>query len=333
MILSVAPNLMAANISGFSDMPEDWSRTAIENAVSNGLLTGANGKIMPDENLTRAQIAAILNRAFGGTEKASLESFSDVKSGSWYYDDMAKAVNMGTFIGSDGKLFPDNAITREEAFTALARAFRLTSTNTEALNKFSDSASVSSWAKTSVAALVTAGYVNGSNGKLNPATNITRAEFAQIMDNMVKSYITSAGTYTSISGGNIMINTANVILKGVAINGDLIIGDGVGDGDVTLDSVIVSGRILVRGGGVNSIKVIGTSDVGSVVVARINGEVRVVVSDNANVQVIEVDDGSDVNPCIYIRCQNQLRRLISFSVSYRPSSADFDFAGGTYRMS
>lgn len=293
MLFSMLANVMAADIPRFSDMPENWAKTAIENAVNNGLLTGVNGKIMPDDHLTRAQMAAILNRAFGGTEKASLESFSDVKSSSWYYDDMAKAVSMGTFMGSNGKLFPDNAITREEVFTALARAFRLTSTDTAALNRFSDSASVSSWAQPSAAALVTAGYINGTNGKLNPAANITRAEFAQIMDNMVKSYLTSAGTYTNVSDGSVMINTPNVTLKNVTIHGDLIIGDGVGDGDVTLDSVKVSGRILVRGGGVNSIKIIGASEAGSVVVVRINGEVRVVVSDHANVQVIEIDDGSD----------------------------------------
>ena len=33
-------------------------------------------------------------------------------------------------------------------------------------------------------------------------------------------------------------------MKGVTIDGDLIIGDGVGDGEVILDDVIVTGRLV-----------------------------------------------------------------------------------------
>src|SRR5665647_163637 len=81
------------NIPVFTDMPNDWSTTALENAVNNGLLVGDNGKIMANDNLTRAQMAAIVNRAFGTTEKASLSSYTDVAANAWYYDDMAKAVH------------------------------------------------------------------------------------------------------------------------------------------------------------------------------------------------------------------------------------------------
>lgn len=206
---------------------------------------------------------------------------------------MAKAVNMGTFRGSNGKLNPDQAITREEAFVVLASAFKLTGADLIVLSKFSDTNTISTWAKPATAALVAAGYASTSGGKVNPKANITWAELAQIMDNLIKGYFRVAGTYTSVPDGNIMINSPNVILKGVTVKGDLIIGDGVGNGDVTLDSVKVTGRTVVRGGGVNSIKIIGASDAGMVVVARVDGQVRVAVSDDAKVQVVVVDDGSD----------------------------------------
>jgi hypothetical protein len=166
MLLVMLPTVAVA--SGFTDMPNDWSKTALENAVNNGLLKGDNGKIMPKDNLTRAQMATIVNRAFGTTEKVSLSNYTDVAANAWYYDDMAKAVQMETFVGSGDKLNPAASITREEAFAILARAFKLSGAPESALDKFSDKALVSIWAKDGVTSLVSAGFIAGSNGKLNP---------------------------------------------------------------------------------------------------------------------------------------------------------------------
>ena len=212
MILTMIP--LNAFASDFSDMPNDWSTKALENAVSNGLLKGDNGKIMPQASLTRAQMATIVNRAFGTKEKSSIDGFNDVKKDAWYHDEMSKAVHMKTFIGTGDKLYPDNNITREEAFLVLARAFKLSGANENVLDKFADKSNVSDWAKDGVAALVAAGYIAGSNGKINPKQNITRAEFAQMMDNLIKNYISIEGTYTNDYTGNLMVNAANVTLKG-----------------------------------------------------------------------------------------------------------------------
>jgi protein tyrosine/serine phosphatase len=248
MVFSLFPvsAFASGTTSDFSDMPSNWSTKALENAVSNGLLSGYNGKIMPNDNLTRAQMAAVVNRAFGTTEKASLSSYTDVAANAWYYDDMAKAVQMKTFVGSGDKLNPAANITREEAFAVLTRAFKLSGADQSALDKFSDKTLVSSWAKDGMASLVTTGYVVGSDGQLNPKQNITRAEFAQIRDNILKNYIKTAGTYTTDYTGNVMINVPGVTLKDIKITGDLIIGDGVGNGDVTLDGVTVKGRLLAQ---------------------------------------------------------------------------------------
>ena len=96
------------------------------------------------------------------------------------YEELAKAVQMGTFQGDNGALRPNQPITREQAFAVLARAFVLEAEDTDALNTFPDKGEVSSWAANAVAALVENGYVTGSNGKLNPKSQITRAEFATI---------------------------------------------------------------------------------------------------------------------------------------------------------
>ncbi len=293
LIITAFPASIFASIE-FSDMPTNWSTAALQKAVSNGLLNGANGKIMPNNNLTRAQMAAVVNRAFGTTEKVNISKFIDVSPIAWYYDDMAKAVQMQTFQGDGNRLNPESNITREEAFVVLSRAFKLSGANLSVLSQFKDNALVSAWAKDGVASLVAGGYVNGSNGMLNPKQNINRAEFAQIMENMVKGYIKEAGIYSSIPEGNVMINVADVTLKDVTVVGDLIIGDGVGDGDVTLDNVTVTGRTIIRGGGENSIKITGNSKIQNIFIVRVDGRIRVLAEDGTDVGEVVVDGNDDV---------------------------------------
>lgn len=295
MFFTMASSLVfASETAGLCDMPNNWSTTALNNVVSNGLLMGNDGKVMPNENLTRAQMAIVINRAFGTRSKADLSSYTDVIAGAWYYDDMAKAVQMKTFMGSGSKLNPNENITREEAFVVIARAFKLSGAAESILDKFSDKNSLSQWAKDGGASLVAAGYVTGANGKISPKQYITRAEFAQIMDNLLKNYIKTAGTYTTDLNGNVMVNVPNVTLKNIKITGDLIIGDGVGNGDVTLDGVTVTGRTVIRGGGVNSIKIFGKSKIQNIIIARVDGQVRVYSQDGTEIGTVIVDGEDNV---------------------------------------
>lgn len=247
----LVPNAFAASPEDFHDFPTDWSAAGLRRAVDNGLLNGANGRIDGAGLLTRAQMAAIINRAFAAKKTADLSGYNDVSADAWYRSDLAAAVAMGTFQGANGKLNPERPITREEAFTVLARAFAHESGSTASLNVFSDSASVSSWAADSAAALVENGYVNGANGALNPKSNITRAEFAKIISDMASTYADASASLPETVDGSLIVRDNSVSLAGKTINGDLIIADGVSQ--IDLSNVTVTGRILLRGGesGVN----------------------------------------------------------------------------------
>lgn len=253
--------------STFPDMPNNWSTAALENAVANGLLQGTDGKILPNDNLTRAQMATVISRAFGATAKGDLKGFIDVKADDWFADHMAKAYKMGVIKGDAGKLSPNDFISRQEVFVIITRALKLEPS--AVINKsFTDINDLANWAKEEVYALVNAGYVEGSGGILNPTGKITRAEFAQIFDNILKQYIQREGTISVRKKGNIMINKAGVTLINSIIDGDLIIGDGVGDGEVILDNVKVTGRLVVRGGGENSIFIKENSDISTIISGR-----------------------------------------------------------------
>lgn len=273
---------LGASPSDFVDFPNDWSQGAMTAAVENGLLGGVgDGRIAPRGEVTRAQMAAIINRAFGAEKQASLSSYSDVAADAWYAVDMAKAVQMGTFSGTgNGLLEPDRAITREEAFSVLARAFALEAGDDSSLASFSDGAQVSSWAKGSVSAMVAAGYVNGSDGnRLNPQQTITRAEFAAVMSKIVAQYIDAEDVQRSRSlsiDGNVIVRES-VDLSGYTINGDVIIADEAAN--VTLDGVTVNGRLVVRGA--SDSLTISDSTADGVIITNPNGA-SVLKTDNAS---------------------------------------------------
>ena len=239
-------NAFAASPEDFTDFPTDWSAAGLRSAVQNGLLNGSNGQINSSGPLIRAQMAAIVNRAFAARKTADLSVYSDANTSAWYYNDLELAVAMRTFQGANGKLNPEAPITREEAFVVLARAFALEGGDTSVLNNYTDGASVSAWAQSSVAALIENGYVNGANGKLNPKTSITRAEFAKVISEMASTYADADDSLSATVDGSVIVRKNSVSLSGKTINGDLIIADGVSRIDLT--GVTVTGRIVLRGG-------------------------------------------------------------------------------------
>lgn len=254
----------------FIDMPDNWATEALTNAVNNGLIGGSDGYIRPDDPMTRAEMATIMVRAFGATKEADISSFKDVAPSDWYYSSMAKAVAMGAFNGSDGMLNPKNNITREETFAVLARMFSLdydkmlneylvswdaatpSPSADEVLSQFSDASAVAPWARELVAAIVSSGYVGGSNGMLNPKDNIKRSEFAAVMNRMVTTYIDNAGTYSNFPSGNVLVRGKGVVIENAKITGDLLIGEGSIDGAVVKDTT-VGNRLVIREGKKNEV--------------------------------------------------------------------------------
>ena len=268
-------NAFAADLSQYRDFPNDWSAKSLEQAIDDGLLNGSNGMIDAKGLLTRAQMAAIVSRAFGAAKTASLDDYRDVLPSAWYYSDMGKAVKMGAFQGANGLLNPDAPITREEAFTVLARAFALEGGGSATLKDFVDGGTVSSWASESVAALVAGGYVNGANGMLNLKNNITRAEFAKVITGMAASYVSAEGVSGKTVEGNVIVRESGASLSGMTINGDLIIADSADK--VSLDNVKVTGRIVIRGGA-DAVGIKDTTAGKGVLVSSPNGAAAISVS-------------------------------------------------------
>ena len=295
--LSLAVSASAANTpnrkaTDFRDFDRSaWYAEAVSAAVDNGLLYGKSSSIIdPNGDMTRAEMAAIINRSFGCYAKADISKYKDVSKDKWYFEDVAMAVQMGTYNGrSNTAMAPDAPITRQEAMTVVARALELdydAYAKTD-LSAFSDRSEISNWAMPYVRAMVGADYIHGRGKVLAPLDNITRAEFAQIFYNIIGTYIVSKGTYDKDIKGSVLIRTDEVTLQNMTVDGDLIIGCGAADGKITLDNVTVKGRLLVWGGGAKAVYCNNGTNMPAVVVARVDDAVKVIYDRDSTLAVID----------------------------------------------
>ena len=294
--LSLAVSASAASTARKATDFRDFDRTAwyadaVSAAVDKGLLYGKSATVIdPNGDMTRAEMAAIINRSFGCYAKADISKYKDVSKDKWYFEDVAMAVQMGTYNGrSNSSMAPDAPITRQEAMTVVARALELDydSYSKAELTQFSDAGKVSNWAMPYVRAMVGADYIHGRGKILAPLDNITRAEFAQIFHNIIGSYITVKGTYDKDIKGSVLIRTDDVELKNLTVDGDLIIGCGTADGKITLDNVTVKGRLLVWGGGTKAVYCNAGTNMPAVVVARVDDAVKVIYDRDSTLAVID----------------------------------------------
>ena len=268
-----------------------WYAEAVSAAVDNGLLYGKSATVIdPNGDMTRAEMAAIINRSFGCYVKADISKYKDVSKDKWYFEDVAMAVQMGTYNGrSNTAMAPDAPITRQEAMAVVARALELDydSYSKTDLSAFSDRSEISNWALPYVRAMVGADYIHGRTKGLEPLDNITRAEFAQIFANIIDTYIVSKGTYDKDIKGSVLIRTDDVELKNLTVDGDLIIGCGAADGKIVLDNVTVKGRLLVWGGGTKAVYCNAGTNMPAVVVARVDDAVKVIYDRDSTLAVID----------------------------------------------
>ena len=153
----------------FSDVVKsDWFADAVAYVTDKGLMSGTGSdKFAPSATTTRAMLMTVLARYAG----------EDTTGGAtWYEKSMEWAKAKGVSDGTN----PNANITREQLVTMLYRYAGSPKADGK-LDSFSDAASVSTYAADAMQWAVANGIVNGSNGKLNPQNNATRAQVATIL--------------------------------------------------------------------------------------------------------------------------------------------------------
>ena len=178
----------------FVDVPQKaWYVEAVNYAVRNSLMKGVgNDQFDPEGTMTRAMLVTVLWR-YEGEPEAPANTFSDVKAGSWYFDAVswAAANNIVGGVGNN-KFDPDGNITREQMATILYRYCNgkgIDTSKQASLSGFPDAGKVSSYAQTAMQWAVAEKLVNGSDGKLLPQGNATRAQVATILMRFIENIV------------------------------------------------------------------------------------------------------------------------------------------------
>ncbi|HEX3031456.1 MAG TPA: S-layer homology domain-containing protein, partial [Bacillota bacterium] len=178
----------------FTDLVNHWSKNDVEIMAAVKLAFGyPDGTFRPDNDITRAEFAAMLYRVF---QKAELKqttdttiNFWDVSSDNWYYDAVMAMAPEGIIKGyGDGRFGPSQLITREEAAAMIARLLGQLKIKAESSQlNFSDSSQVSEWAKEAVGNLLSLDIVRAMpDGSFRPAESSTRAEAVVMLLRMMQ---------------------------------------------------------------------------------------------------------------------------------------------------
>ena len=177
----------------FTDVREaDWFYDDVVYAYENGLFSGTSDTTFsPNASMTRAMLVTVLYRLEGQPTVSGRSGFSDVKLNSYYEDAVTWAADNGIVNGTGATTFSPNAnVTREQMAAILYRYAQYKQYGTTAsagLNGFSDAAKVSAYAKAPLSWAVAEKLVNGSEGRLLPTGNATRAQVAAILHRFVEN--------------------------------------------------------------------------------------------------------------------------------------------------
>jgi len=167
-----------------------------QHSVDAGLIRQTLGSsLQKDRSLTRAELAFILVKSFDIEERRSMHvrypshspSLKDVPPVHWAYSDIQSVVQTGVMTPFPGAEFrPDQTVTRAEGFAAIAQAYGAAPPSAPEANtilqEFPDAQEVPDWAKPSLAALLTKGWVNVREDRtIDPDAPLTRGDLAHAL--------------------------------------------------------------------------------------------------------------------------------------------------------
>ncbi len=171
-----------------------WAEESIEALAARGIINGiSDQEFAPRANLTRADFVVLITKLFGLKHEASV-NFADVNAGTYYYNAVGAAKELGIISGAgDNKFNPLESISRQDMMVIITRALeitrqtdKLTTNNGRKISDFKDNQDVSSYAKDAVEYLITKGIVSGDGDYINPTNSTRRAEVATLLHKILE---------------------------------------------------------------------------------------------------------------------------------------------------
>ncbi len=187
VLLSTLIPLQAFAAVKLSDIAGSWAEKEITAWVDKGFINGyPDGTFKPNNNITRAEFVALVNRVFKFSETAEI-TFKDVKDTDWFSNDFAKAEKAGYLseLKETGSFILRENITRQEVAVIIFKLKSLTKDENKAGN-FTDAEKITDFFKGYIGAVKKAGYMQGyPDGSFGPEKNLTRAEAVVSINNIL----------------------------------------------------------------------------------------------------------------------------------------------------
>ena len=176
-------NINGSAHKGFTDISSGhWAYEYINALSQSGIISGyEDGTFRADNKVTRAQWARMLSVAGKLDTDVALKDCADMDNDHWAASYMAAADPYLSAYTVDGKsyYYPDRDATREEVVVSLAKLKGYTSSDSTAIDKFTDSGNISAASKEYISAAIEQGLVSGyEDGTFRPNNSLTRAEAA-----------------------------------------------------------------------------------------------------------------------------------------------------------
>lgn len=129
MILKLQKATASKHKLDFDDVKDSWYNEALNYTYSKGMILAKDGKLRPDDKMTRAEFARMIFPLL--PQKSTEEAFTDIR-GHEFEEAILRAAANGIVKGYPDKTFrPDGKITRAEAVAILNRLYKKTLTADE----------------------------------------------------------------------------------------------------------------------------------------------------------------------------------------------------------
>lgn len=177
----------AANARSYGDVPDDaWYKAAVDYVTQHGIMAGyTNGNFGPEDQLSRAQFAAMLYRMSGSPQTAYKDMFSDVTAADWFATEVTWAANADIMPGLDGGVFDPHApISHQDQIVMLCSYAAYKGWDTTAsgsLDAFRDASEVAGYALAAMQWAAGAGLLESGSDTLKPKEPVIRAEAAALI--------------------------------------------------------------------------------------------------------------------------------------------------------
>lgn len=164
-------------------------QNSIKILASKGIIEGTSTtEFSPENSISRAEIAALLLRVLAEIDPNADGGFTDVKKTDWYYGTAGSAKNYGMIVGFEDNTFRGNdVIAKEQILTVASRILKkemryIAPENPSEWLTFTDSASISNWARDDIALATMANIVTRTaDNTIHAGEEMTRGDAALII--------------------------------------------------------------------------------------------------------------------------------------------------------